>query len=505
MELFNQLLVLGQTWTGATLALFLIFLTVLFRRALPTEHRPRTIAPLFCLSLAFVAGLSATVALKFGAYTLWGVFSLLDLLGLIIGMTSLVGIVIFDLALTRTRFHVPSLIRNLIHVSVLLLIVLTILYQRGLDPLSLLTTSAVLTAVIGLALQNTIANLFAGLALQIDRTLGITDWIKVGEHVGRIAEIKWRSTLLWTEEGDLLVVPNSQLLDAAVLNLSRPDVVQREEIIVGFHYRHPPNTVKQVLLNAAMSAPRVLSSPAPDCIVADFSDSAITYKLRYWINDYTYHTVIASDVRTRVWYAVQRAGLEIPFPIRTLVVEPSKATVDVAADHRSALEQTGLFPTLSAADFSVLAAAMKTVRFAAGEEILREHDSSGALHIVRSGEVSVYVSVNSVRREVATLKPGEFFGEVSLLTGESQPAGYIAKSDAVCSLIDHDALASMLRNHPQLADGFSTMLVARETTLNNGRQALSDEAAAQQSTEAKKRLLSRIQQVFRLGSSSVPG
>lgn len=500
MELFNQLLILGQTWTGSLFALFLIFLTVLFRRALPAEYRARTIAPLLSLSLAFVAGLSATVALKFGAYTLWGVFSLLDLLGLIVSITSLVSIVIFDLTLARTRFQTPSLIRNLLHISVLLLIVFTVLYQRGLDPLSLLTTSAVLTAVIGLALQNTIANLFAGLALQIDRTLGITDWIKIGNNVGRIAEIKWRSTLLWTEEGDLLVVPNSQLLDAAVLNLSRPDVVQREEIMVGFHYRHPPNTVKQVLLNAISGAPRVLSSPAPDCIVADFSDSAITYRLRYWINDYTHHTVIASDVRTRVWYAAQRAGLEIPFPIRTLVVEPLKTTVDATADHRSALEQTGLFSMLSMEDHATLAAAMKTVRFAAGEEILREYDNGGALHIVRSGEVSVYVSSNGARREVATLKPGEFFGELSVLTGDSQPAGYAAKSDVVCSLVDHNALASMLTTHPRLADDLSSLLVARETTLNNGRQALSAEAAAQQSTEAKKRLRARIQQVFRLGA-----
>jgi CRP-like cAMP-binding protein len=119
---------------------------------------------------------------------------------------------------------------------------------------------------------------------------------------------------------------------------------------------------------------------------------------------------------------------------------------------------------------------------------------------MRSGEVSVYVSVNGVRREVATLKPGEFFGELSLLTGDSQPAGYTAKSDVVCSLIDHDALASMLANHPQIASDLCAVLAARETTLNDGRQALSDKAAAQQSTEAKKRLLARMQQVFRLGS-----
>src|SRR5262249_9575983 len=158
----------------------------------------RSKVPLFFFSLALFLGLSATATLKLGAFTLWGVLSFLDLLSLIVGLTSLGSLVIFDLVLNRTRVWVPSIIRDLIHISIVFLIVITILYQRGLDPLSLLTTSAVLTAVIGLALQNTIANLFAGLALHFDRTLGISDWIRVGEQVGRIAEIKWRSTLLWT-------------------------------------------------------------------------------------------------------------------------------------------------------------------------------------------------------------------------------------------------------------------------------------------------------------------
>jgi small-conductance mechanosensitive channel len=336
MHFLNQLFVLGQTWTGSTATLLLIILTLLLRQALPFMQRSRAATPLLFLSLALVLGLSATVALKIGAYTTWSLLSFLDLVSLLIGVTSLISLVAFDLVLRRTQILVPALIRNLIHVSVTVLIVLTILYQRGLDPLSLLTTSAVLTAVIGLALQNTIANLFAGLALQIDHTLGLGDWVRVGEKIGRISEIKWRSTLLWTEDGDLLIAPNHQLLDADVLNLSRPDKVQREEITVGFHYRHPPNEVKQVLLSAVLSAPGVLSDPKPDCLLLDFADSAITYKLRYWINDYTHHSTIASEVRTRVWYAAQRAGLEIPFPIRTLVMEPPKALADAVIDHRAA-------------------------------------------------------------------------------------------------------------------------------------------------------------------------
>lgn len=502
MEFLNQLLVLGQTWTGSVLTFLGVALLLFLRRFLPEEQRHHISMPLFFFGLAFVLGLSATAMLKIGAYTVWGILSFLNLLCLIVGVTSFAGLVVFDLTLNRTRVRVPSLVRNLIQLSIIFLIVVTILYQRGLDPLSLLTTSAVLTAVVGLALQNTIANLFAGLALHLDRTLGLGDWIQIGENVGRIAEIKWRSTSLWTEDGDLLIVPNSQLLDAEVRNLSRPDNVQRQEVTVGFHYRHPPNEVKQILIDAARTAPGVLAVPAPNCILADFADSAIGYTLRFWIDDYTHHAIIESEVRTRVWYAAQRAGLEIPFPIRTLLL-PLQNTEDTArrdeslADHRTALTQISLFAMLDDEAQTLLAAKMQTSRFGAGENILREGEC-GALHLVRSGEVAIYLTVDGIRKEVATLKPGNFFGEKGLLAGESQPAGYAAKSDTLCAVIDHAALAQLLAARPKLAEDLSAELARCEMTLKDEREELSALAHARHAAETRSRLLAGIRRVFQV-------
>jgi small-conductance mechanosensitive channel len=320
MQIVERLLLLGQTWAGTTATLLAIVLLLLLRRLLPAGQYKRGTVSLFFLCSALVFGLSATAALKVGAYTFWGVLSFLDLFSLICGVTGLAGLVMFDLVLNRTRVRVPSILRDLIHLSIVVAIVLTILYQRGFDPLSLVTTSAVLTAVIGLALQSTIANVFAGLALHIDRTLGIGDWVQAGSMIGRINEIKWRSTSLWTEDGDLVLMPNSRLLDTEVQNLSRPDGVHRMCVKVGFHYRHPPNEVKQILRDAIYGTPGVRTEPTPDCILLDFADSAIIYALRYWISDYSQHTTIESEVRTRIWYAAHEAGLEIPFPIRTIVM-----------------------------------------------------------------------------------------------------------------------------------------------------------------------------------------
>lgn len=333
MTLLNQLFVIGQTWTGTIATLLAIVTLLILRRFLATEQRTRGTVSLTFLCFALLFGLGATVALKVSSYTVWGALSFLGLLSFVCGLTGLAGLVVFDFVFNRTRVRVPSILRGLIHISVITVIVLTILYQRGLDPLSLITTSAVLTAVIGLALQSTIANAFAGLALHADRTLGIGDWVQAGMLVGRINEIKWRSTSLWTEDGDLVIVPNGRLLDAEVQNLSRPDDVHRMWIKIGFHYRHPPNEVKRILLDAVCGSLGVRTEPAPDCLLLDFADSAITYALRYWINDYTHHAVIESEVRTRIWYAARRGGLEIPFPIRTLILPTSASETVVGQNH----------------------------------------------------------------------------------------------------------------------------------------------------------------------------
>ena len=340
MPLIEYLIVIGQTWTGATATLLAVVVLFTVRRLLPAEQRTHGAISLWCLWLALGFGVSATAALKLGAYTVWGILSFLDLLSLVCGLTGLAGLIIFDFLLDNLHIRVPAILRELIHLSIIVLIVLTILYQRGFDPLSLVTTSAVLTAVIGLALQSTIANVFAGLALHTDRTIGIGDWVQASSMVGRIHEIKWRSTSLWTEDGDVVIVPNSRLLDAEVHNLSRPNNVHRMWVKVGFHYRHPPDEVQRILLDAVRGTPGVRAEPAPDCVLLDFADSAITYALRYWMSDFARHTEIESEVRTRIWYAARRGGLEIPFPIHTILM-PTVAPESAAVLHNQGTNLAG--------------------------------------------------------------------------------------------------------------------------------------------------------------------
>src|SRR3989442_7666272 len=307
----------GPEWVVLSLAALALLAVPVLRRLLPRGRRHRGGGAILFLGASVVLSMGA-ILLGGMAVSLGSVVQVVSVLMLGIGLVAIAGLVVFDLVLARVGVDVPSILRDLLLVSVAVALVMGFLRLAGLDLFSLVTTSAVLTAVIGLALQSTIANVFGGLGLQLDRTLGRGEWIEVGRRVGPILEIPWRFTRIVTKDGDSVFVPNSELVAGEVLNFSRPTGAHRMTVRIGFQYRHPPDEVRRVLLDAVRDAPGVLDQPPPDCGPHEFGESAIVYGLRYWIADFERNTAIDEEVRTRIWYAAQRAGLEIPY-IRTVI------------------------------------------------------------------------------------------------------------------------------------------------------------------------------------------
>ena len=242
------------------------------RRLLPPGRRQggKAARVFFGLSIAF-AGLAIGIG-GMGVATPGVLLYILAVVALLAGLVALGGLVIFDLLLPLVRVEVPSLVRDLILGVVTLVGVLGFLRLAGLDVFSLVTTSAVLTAVIGLALQTTIANLFGDLALQLDRTLGQGDWIKVHDDVGRIVEIGWRSTRILTKDGDTVFVPNGEIVTGRVLNFSRPTGAHRVWVKSAYI-----NAIRPATCSPRCSTP---CAPRPACSrrrrpTASWSTSAI--------------------------------------------------------------------------------------------------------------------------------------------------------------------------------------------------------------------------------------
>ena len=281
------------------------------------RHRGGVARALLWLAIALAAA-AATIG-TMGAASPGNVLQLASLLALVLGLVALGGLVLFDVLLPRLRIEVPSIVRDLLLVGVAVAIGMGFLRLAGLDVFSLVTTSAVLTAVVGLALQTTIANVASGLGLHLDRTLRRGEWIEVGEHIGKILEIGWRATRVHTKTGDTIFVPNGELVSKDVRSFGRSSGAHRLTVRIGFHYRHPPHDVRQVVLDAVRDAPGVLARPAPACGPVEFGDSAVVYELRYWIGDFAHDSEIDEEVRARIWYAARDADLEFPFPTRTLL------------------------------------------------------------------------------------------------------------------------------------------------------------------------------------------
>ena len=253
--------------------------------------------------------------------------------------------------------------------------------------------------MLGLALQNTLGNAIAGLALQADQPYKVGDWIRVGDHEGRVTQISWRSTVLRTRESTLVALPNSSIADGAIVNYSEPAPPTRVFVDVGVTYTAPPNHVK-ALIGATRSrrCRSRMATPGPDVLLLDFGASAITYRARCFVQDMERASLAQDQMRTALWYTFQRHGIEIPYPIQ---VEYSPGTMPAVAmpeqaDLPALIGNTALLGGLSADARARLAASARPRLYGAGEVIVRQADT---------GRTSFLIATRRGAREPRTGRP----------------------------------------------------------------------------------------------------
>jgi small-conductance mechanosensitive channel/CRP-like cAMP-binding protein len=502
-DVWERLRGLGLTWSGLAATLIALVAALFLRRLLPRDRAQRGKATVALLAVAPALHFLATGVGLLGFRAPSAILELVNLLFLAFGITGAVGLLVFDVTLGRTR--VPTIARDVVQALAFMVVFFGVLHASGFEPLSLLTTSAILTAVIGLALQNIMANLLAGLALQIDRTFVLGDWIQVGNRVGRIDQIRWRSTAIRTREGDTALIPNASLLSNEVLNFSRPTGAHQCGFAVPFGHRHAPEEVKAVVLRAVSSVPTVLAEPAPTCSPDEFGAGVVSYRVRYWVDDFAMEGNASAEVKTRVWYAARRAGLDGPCPPGAGRLPPADgvaASRRAERDHEiearvSALAKVAVLAPLDAGERAGIARGLREVLFAADERIIAEGDPGDSLYVLERGEVEVEVGSGSARRQVARLGPGDVFGEMSLFTGEPRQASCTAINAVRCYLIDYPLARQVLAARPAMVGEISAELARRQGALEGERARLAAEREGP-GAQAPARLLARMKAYFLL-------
>jgi small-conductance mechanosensitive channel len=194
----------------------------------------------------------------------------------------------------RVPDRFPSIVQDAIVIALLILVAVAF------DD-KLLTTGAVSAVVVGFALQDTLGNAFAGLAIQSEKPFNIGHWISVGDHHGRVAEVTWRATKIRTKTGNFVILPNSEVGKAAITNYSEPASPTRLHVDVGVSYDAAPTSVKTVVKEALADCPLVLKAPAPDAMIHDFAGSSIVYRVRFWTNDFEFDEEAMDQVRSSLF------------------------------------------------------------------------------------------------------------------------------------------------------------------------------------------------------------
>lgn len=454
-----------------------------------------TIAVILLLSALRLPTTSPTGDRDYGALAI-GIASALVL-------TRLLDYLFFDVAFRlRRKTAAPALLRQIVSLLVFGLAV-AILFRLILDVrlTGVLATSAVLSVVIGLALQDTLGNLFSGLALHLEKSVQVGDMIRTGEIFGTVEQLSWRAIKIRTMEGNVLLVPNSIASRERLEVFPRPGRPIARMLRVDLEYDQPPSQARVILEAAGRDVPGIAPFPEPTAYLKEFADWAVTYELRYWLEDYAKFLELDSQIRERVWYRLDRESIRFAYPvIRQYRYDVGVLTTPVRRPAiEAAIASVDLFSLLSDEARGRLADGASERRFAAGETIVREGDRGSSMFIVESGRlgVSAHGTVGQSQK-LAILEPGSAFGEVSLLTGDPRTATVRALTEATLLEIDKKTLFPIVRDNPSIIG----ML---ELTMQERRKRSADALEAARGEELERTadrtpLRQRIARFFSLGS-----
>ncbi len=322
--------------------------------------------------------------------------------------------------------------------------------------------STVVVGIVGFAMQDLLGNIIAGVALELGKPFKTGDWLKVDGQHAEVMEVNWRSTRLRTNDDIYLDIPNKQIVGATITNLTYPTRSHALRMTVGFDYDVPPNFIKDVFARSTAQVKWVLATPPPRVFLKDFGESAVIYEIKFYIEDESRFNDIVDGIRTNVWYAAQRNGIRIPFPIRTLHIErPKSRRQDTLADARSTVRKQAFLHLLDEAQVDRLLADARLLRFGRGEKVIQQGAAGESMFILLGGEADVFVDVGGQNTRVAALHTGDYCGEMSLLTGEPRSATVIARTDCEMWEIAKPVMAELLQENETLVQKLGELLAER--------------------------------------------
>lgn len=501
-------------WRVLGLLAAIVLLAFLIGRLFPERRRRLRLA--IIPFLAYLGLLGGALVLRAVGLPTWGeplrrISGLLEVLLLI----NLGTLTLFELLLPLGRLRYPSIVHELVLGGAYVVTTIAFLRQQGLDLSGVVATSAVVTAVLAFSMQATLGNILGGVALQLDDSIRVGDWLRLDNRLeGQVKQIRWRHTVIETRDWDTVIVPNSTLLAQNIVILGkRQDQPLQHRMWVHFNvdFRYSPAHVVQVVEEALRAAPLagVAAEPPPNCVCLDLAqagrDSYAVYAVRYWLTDLAADDPTSSAVRVRIAAALKRAGIPLAVPAATLfVTNEDQASLERKSTKEQqrrvrALDDVPLFDPMTLEEKRAIVDRLKYAPFARGEVITREGQKAHWLYILHRGQVEIRVTGEGGKQIAAgMLRAPDVFGEHGVMTGEPRSATVVALTEVECYRLDREGFQQVLRGRPEIAEQLSRSLAERKLELEQARAHLAAQASRQSIADEQTRILGKIRQFFGL-------
>lgn len=351
--------------------------------------------------------------------------------------------------------------------------------------------------VAGFALQESLANLITGFALEVEGIVRPGRWIEPESGpAGQVTEKGWRATKLRTIGDRTVMIPNKTLAGGKLSAYGFQDLSHARTLGVSAAYKEAPLKVKEILRQIMLMDDRILKDPHPRVFVSKYNDFSIDYTMMFWIRDYAEHMAVEDSVLTQVWYAFKSDGVEIPFPVRHVVQKNYTEAKEDDAVQRESLEKLAHFlgqigplkDHLGWAELEFLARNGSKRTYHPGEELLRRGEAGDSVYFVMEGDCTVKLPSG----ETKTLGVGEFFGEMALFHQGHRTADVQAgAAGAVVAKIGREPILTVFRSHPDLKSAFELTheLRSDEAGLTNNATPTAKKPLGEALLDASKRWL----------------
>jgi small-conductance mechanosensitive channel/CRP-like cAMP-binding protein len=426
------------------------------------------VASFFGIAEAEGGHMSQTAASLFE--TILKIFKIILWMGFVIAVVRLLNSIVADMLLRNTgSSELSVLIRNVISI-IIYVVTFTIIVKSQFD--TDLTTffagSTIVGVVLGLALQDTLGNLFSGIATQADQPFQIGDVINIANRGSGVVEsISWRGVKIRTFQNKLLVISNS-VLGKETFEVAPRDNLNARIVFFNTIYSSSPAKTIHLIRDAVQKVENVSPKIRPVVRIRNLGDNGIDYEVKYWLEDYTKYNDTDALVRQRIWYVFQREQIHFAFPTRTLYVEKQGLEPDFTESVNDIFERLSdvpIFAPLSDEETMKIAESVEAKIFSPDEPIVKRGQEGSSMYVIHRGAVKVQIREAGQPKVIRTLKDGDFFGEMGLFTGEPRTATVIATEETEVLEIKHTCLKPILEDNPDLVERFGDIIAERRIKL----------------------------------------